>query len=122
MSDKRGASLFPSLLRSHFFHLVVKPWLSACVSATYYASQRNQEPAWKRSGVCYGTDFQMKHGTFCCENMTADPATLSEAEVEDRPTAMQRLLPAQRGREVGEMGLEVAASLWQDGFLFFSRK
>lgn len=122
MSDKRGASLFPSLLRSHFFHLVVKPWLSACVSATYYASQRNQEPAWKRSGVCYETDFQMKHGTFCCENMTADPATLSEAEVEDRPTAMQRLLPAQRGREVGEMGLEVAASLWQDGFLFFSRK
>lgn len=121
MSDEWGPSPFPSLLRSHFFYLAVKTWLSACVSATYYASQRNQEPGWKRPNVHYEADFQMKHGAYCCEDMMADPAARSEAEVDDRPTAVQGLLPGQQGRDAGEMGLEVTASSSQLGFIFFRR-
>lgn len=93
MPAKWGASPLPSLLRSHFFHLADKTWLSVCVSATYYASQRNHEPGWKRSNVHYEADFQMKLGAYCCENVTADLAARGEAEVDDRPAAVRGLLP-----------------------------
>lgn len=107
MSDEWGDSPFSSLLGSHFFHLAVK----TCVSATYYASQRNQEPSRKRPNMHYEANFQMKHGACCCENVAANPAARGEAEVDDRPTAVRGLLPGQRGRQAGEMRLEATAPL-----------
>lgn len=120
MSDEWGASLFPSLLERHLFHLAVKTWLSACVSATYSASQRHQERGPKRPNVHYEADFHMKHGARCCENVTADPAAHSEAEVDDRPTAVQGLLPGQGTERQGRWGWRPQHPC--DRLAFFLRK
>lgn len=91
--DEWEASLFSFHLRNHFSHLDVKTWLFAYISATYYVSQRNQEPGQKRPKVHYEADFQTKRGANYGENMTADPAACNEAEVDDRATVVRELLP-----------------------------
>lgn len=62
--------------------------LALCVCVSCYANQRQQEPGWKRPNAYHEADLQMKPGAYCCDNRTADPAALGEAEVDDRPTAM----------------------------------
>lgn len=80
--------LFRSLFGRYTFLLAVKTWLSACVCVTCYANQRNEEAGQKRPNTYCEADFQMKSGAYCCDNRTADPAAVGDAEMDDRLTAM----------------------------------